>query len=60
MRDGLDQVFLLAHEEKSGASRVVRGDADSAPGDDSLAVAGAGAGDAGVGDAGAGDAGAGA
>ncbi len=47
VRDGLDQVLVLSHDEKTGASRVVRGDEGGAAGaagaDDLLAVAGAGA-----------------
>ena len=30
VRDGLDQVFMLANDEKTGASRVTRGDAEPA------------------------------
>ena len=42
VRDGLDQVFVITHDEKSGASRVVRGDAESAA-DADVMLAGAAA-----------------
>ncbi len=45
VRDGLDQVFVIGNDEKSGASRVTRGDADAELGVETLlAVAGAGGG----------------
>jgi exonuclease SbcC len=44
VRDGLDQVFVIANDEKSGASRVARGDADlPESAGDLVAVAGNGA-----------------
>ncbi|MBW7932958.1 MAG: SMC family ATPase, partial [Gemmatimonadaceae bacterium] len=43
VRDGLDQVFVIANDEKSGASRVTRGDADAPPDAEAL-LAGAAAG----------------
>jgi exonuclease SbcC len=47
VRDGLDQVFVIANDEKSGASRVARGDADQPPEAEALlAAAGAPAGGA--------------
>jgi exonuclease SbcC len=46
VRDGLDQVFLITNDEKTGASRVMRGDAELAAGAETLLVA-AGAADPG-------------
>jgi len=47
VRDGLDQVFVIANDEKSGASIVTRGDADAPVDDDVLmAVGAAGGGEA--------------
>jgi exonuclease SbcC len=48
VRDGLDQVFVLINDEKSGASRVTRGDADVvADADGLLALAAGGVGEGG-------------
>jgi exonuclease SbcC len=47
VRDGLDQVFVIANDEKSGASRVTRGDAELPVGADAL-LATAGAADGGA------------
>ena len=41
VRDGLDQVFVINNDEKSGASLVTRGDADSPVDDDLLIAVGA-------------------
>jgi exonuclease SbcC len=41
VRDGLDQVFVISNDEKSGASIVTRGDADSPVDDDLLIAVGA-------------------
>ncbi|MHB1070571.1 MAG: SbcC/MukB-like Walker B domain-containing protein, partial [Gemmatimonadaceae bacterium] len=50
VRDGLDQVFVIGNDEKSGASRVTRGDAEPvADADSLLAGAAGGAGDPGAG-----------
>ena len=49
VRDGLDQVFVIGNDEKSGASRVTRGDAETvADADSLLALAVGGAGDVGA------------
>lgn len=42
VRDGLDQVFVVANDQRTGASRVVRGDTEPPPDADAL-LAGAGA-----------------
>ncbi|MBM3907169.1 MAG: SMC family ATPase [Gemmatimonadetes bacterium] len=39
VRDGLDQVFVIANDEKSGASRIARGDADQPPDAEALLAA---------------------
>jgi len=44
VRDGLDQVFVIANDEKNGASIVTRGDADTPMSDDLLITVGADAG----------------
>jgi exonuclease SbcC len=43
VRDGLDQVFVIANDEKSGASRVTRGDADIVADADAVLALAAGA-----------------
>lgn len=49
VRDGLDQVFVIGNDEKTGASRVARGDADTvADADGLLALAAGGVGDGGA------------
>jgi exonuclease SbcC len=48
VRDGLDQVFVIGNDEKSGASRISRGDADTVTDVDGLlALAAGGLGDSG-------------